>query len=1187
MSDPKSKPTTAAAKSATPTARPSRRPSASDLLKPTPPAAPATPAQAASPPDDGLGEPQETQSELVLTIRVVSARNVKGAKGDKLNSFVRVQFHDFEPKESPVYNDSPTPEYNFSVEQRFHVDETLIDMFANKKLHFTLIESLPKEKTAVLGDAHLSMYPHFLKYPPTAAITPSPTSDSASASSASTGPATGSTTDISAASAQSPTAPLSFRQTVPITYLNPRLLAPGKNEVEDPNKIPEFEVEVSISEPLIPPEVVEQGNFITLKVEDVVPVPDEWSLKEGMEKDLNSSAHSFWLYELLGLSELTTFRPLDIFQYTLNMLVPSSTTPERLVQVTNGTLTNSDSPVNLDPAAIAPQPIMLPKTPNSGSSNGGNGANGGDEKESSNGNAEDAGAGGEQKQEQPRATTGELHKVVSWGFTHVIWMPPEAVARLRGKIQNKQALEVEFVRELQPRFSHVTDTLLNKYRGRVVMDLAPLLYPRVIGLKGRWPLDVSDPPAEPTPFSAVAAAGESSAALDTVSTPKKGTKPSKEEASDENLYRRIGATLGMEMLLEKPLLDKKKLQPINKGVRDFIPRRVIPPHMQYEKRSREADEEYQFQVQDLVRRLIQEHQAAFALLDDQQRGDSESVVEMDEAQKRKRFLFHLNKSGAYFELKEHLKEAVVEIVRERFRRKSPFASKSELQLFISEVYVYLVDQMHIAINKIFHDKSHLFVDPTVSKTADFKMLKKFADAAELNYSVPIAVSYHQERLAKFEDSLQAWFDYGCFCQRTGMGDKGEECFKEILSRNSKHIPSLLAYGAVCCVNEKYEEARVYLVTAVETQPKYVLGLTMLALFYEVISEEEEAEKHMMEASNLHHSTTPPDAPSHFLMAAEFLIQCHAGKLAERALAQELILIGPRVKPYLMLSKLESQRGDFVQAEKHIRDALEVQQDDPDTWAALGHLQFIQRLWHDAQQSYETVLSLSRDPTDIALIYVRLGSIYLQNATAGTGLVGTPEAEHKVDAKFARMAKTMYLRACEKDPSSTSWLGAGKACLALGELDEAEDAFAEANVLNNRDSDVWANLALLCLRLDRFFEANQCIAQALRLGIKDPDVLRAVGNYFMNANQASPAIECFRMSLEIDPTDEPTRELMKRALNVGSQDFLSGDAGKATGGKEENEGFSKGLTDESSAKLAEARKNMEKEGRFAARGGFAM
>ena len=44
----------------------------------------------------------------------------------------------------------------------------------------------------------------------------------------------------------------------------------------------------------------------------------------------------------------------------------------------------------------------------------------------------------------------------------------------------------------------------------------------------------------------------------------------------------------------------------------------------------------------------------------------------------------------------------------------------------------------------------------------------------------------------------------------------------------------------------------------------------------------------------------------------------------------------------MLSKLESQRGDYVQAEKHIRDALDVQQDDPDTWAALGKVDRVSR-----------------------------------------------------------------------------------------------------------------------------------------------------------------------------------------------------------------------------------------------------
>ncbi|KAJ3045423.1 Cilia- and flagella-associated protein 70 [Rhizophlyctis rosea] len=1003
--------------------------------------------------------------------------------------------------------------------QPWHPGQTLIDMFANKKVHFTLIEALPKEKTAVLGDAHLSMYPHFLKYPPPRESTTTAPGGSSNTP-ASAGDIHASTADISE-SPHSTAPPLSFRQTVPITYHNPRLLAPGKGEVEDPNKVPEFDVEVCISEPLIAPEVVEQGNFITLKVEDVVPVPDEWSLKEGMEKDLNS----------------------NIFPYTLNMIVPSASAPERLVQVPNGTLINSDAPVNLDPAVTAPQPILLPKTPTPGSSNGGNASGTDEEKDQIGGAGEEGngahnGTGGgpgagaqEQKPEQPRATTGEMHKMVSWAVTHIIWMPPEAVARLREKIQTKQPMEVEFVRELQPRFSHVSDTLVNKYRGRIVMDLAPLMYPRVIGLKGRWPLDVAEPPAEPTPLGAGGGMG-STMALNEPSTPKKSGKASKDEATDQNLYRHLGSTLGMEMLLEKPLLDKKKLQPINKGVRDFIPRRVIPPHMLYEKRSREADEEYQFQVQDLVRRLVQEHQAAFALLEDQQRQDAEGVNDMDEAQKRKRFLFHLNKSGAYFELKEHLKEAVVEVVRERFRRKSPFASKSELQLFMSEVYVYLVDQMHIAINKIFHDKAQLFVDPTVSKTADFTMLKKFADSAELDHSIQIATSYHQERLAKFEDSLQAWFDYGCFCQRRGMGDKGEECFEEILSRNSKHIPSLLAYGSVCCVNEKYDEARVYLVTAVETQPKYILGLTIL----------------------------------------------------------ELILVGPRVKPYLMLSQLEIQRGDHSQAEQHIRAALEVQQDDPDAWAALGHLQYIQHSWHEAQQSYETVLSLSQDPTDIALIYVRLGSIYLQNATSSTGLVINLEAEHKADPKLARSAKTMYLRACENNPSSTSWLGAGKACIALGELEEAEDAFAEANVLNNRDSDVWANLALLCLKLDRQFEANQCIAQALRLGIKDAEILRSVGICFLNANQPSPAMECFRMSLEINPSHDPTRELLKRALNIGSQAFLGEEGGKAKDKKGAGKGSDvhpKNLTDDAMVKLADARRNMEKEGRFAARGGFAL
>jgi hypothetical protein len=59
---------------------------------------------------------------------------------------------------------------------------------------------------------------------------------------------------------------------------------------------------------------------------------------------------------------------------------------------------------------------------------------------------------------------------------------------------------------------------------------------------------------------------------------------------------------------------------------------------------------------------------------------------------------------------------------------------------------------------MFRSKDLAFVDPIVSKTADFALLKKFADQAELDYSVTVAATYHKERVAKYEDSMQAWYN---------------------------------------------------------------------------------------------------------------------------------------------------------------------------------------------------------------------------------------------------------------------------------------------------------------------------------------------------------------------------------------------------------------------------------------------
>ena len=44
--------------------------------------------------------------------------------------------------------------------------------------------------------------------------------------------------------------------------------------------------------------------------------------------------------------------------------------------------------------------------------------------------------------------------------------------------------------------------------------------------------------------------------------------------------------------------------------------------------------------------------------------------------------------------------SVIKIVREKYLNTTAFADKEKLQAFLSELYVFLIDQMHAALNKV-------------------------------------------------------------------------------------------------------------------------------------------------------------------------------------------------------------------------------------------------------------------------------------------------------------------------------------------------------------------------------------------------------------------------------------------------------------------------------------------------------
>jgi tetratricopeptide (TPR) repeat protein len=103
-------------------------------------------------------------------------------------------------------------------------------------------------------------------------------------------------------------------------------------------------------------------------------------------------------------------------------------------------------------------------------------------------------------------------------------------------------------------------------------------------------------------------------------------------------------------------------------------------------------------------------------------------------------------------------------------------------------------------------------------------------------------------------------------------------------------------------------------------------------------------------------------------------------------------------------------------------------------------------------------------------------------------------------------------------SASLFLYIGICCLRLELLADAEDAFQEANLLENRNGDIWAYLSLFILAtgsMHRIEEAEKSMAQALRLGLNNSTLLRELAISFMSIDKFVIAEELVRRSLAIE------------------------------------------------------------------------
>ncbi|KAF1668822.1 Cilia- and flagella-associated protein 70, partial [Aptenodytes patagonicus] len=640
---------------------------------------------------------------------------------------------------------------------------------------------------------------------------------------------------------------------------------------------------------------------------------------------------------------------------------------------------------------------------------------------------------------------------------------------------------------------------------------------------------------------------------------------------DGQQYVEAGTFLVMEIKLDKALVPKRLREELTRRVKQMIPPRPpLPPRTAGAKK---AVEDYHNRVTSIAVAILSEYHELFG-----KRLPDRGAIDHQTLEEQKRQLnFELNSSGKYFAFKEQLKYAVVKIVREKYLKTTAFETQEQFQAFLSELYVYLVDQMHVALNQLLSEEA---ASPAPLSRTTEEQLWLFAREAEVNKDYKLASLYHQQRVAQDQCNIQYWLDYGAFCLLLEETIKAQECFQQALSLDPHHIQSLLLCGVAAVVLQHYEEAEIFFEDACCLEPSSIIAWTLSGLFYELqnnniqaemafreakkllqaqlakersipeAAEGEGGEKHVSaacvrspspgpeeclpashgnlvlktpdpgiasckEISSQFRKSFPPlpppglyttllgflcprqglspcscfrnkkptlglmetrflAAPSPvsglsqppctiFMKAVEFLMKVNAVQFVHMALAHELLSLqgGPSCAYYLALAQTYLLKEDFSKCEECLCEAVRIDYMNPNVWAQKGHLCYLKRDFGEAKECYERTISFVEDAADMHFVYLRLGSIYLEEEEYGR-------------------AKQTYLLACKNSASCLTWLGVGIACYRLEEMVEAEDALSEANALNNTNAEAWGYLALICLQGGRQLEAEQCYKYAVKV-----------------------------------------------------------------------------------------------------------
>ena len=406
--------------------------------------------------------------------------------------------------------------------------------------------------------------------------------------------------------------------------------------------------------------------------------------------------------------------------------------------------------------------------------------------------------------------------------------------------------------------------------------------------------------------------------------------------------------------------------------------------------------------------------------------------------------------------------------------------------------MFLVKEMHKSLNATVVQDA----PPQPEKVASLKELEMAAIFAEKMDQTDKANHLWTELLARDDSSPACWRGLARTALLRNDIDRAHEALQQACSLDRADPWTMILAAMVSMKRGDLYQTKVLLSrasanpdeedqTAPESSPRNALeraiAFILLSSIYEAELNHQMTQFAALEAERVGaHFTELDQLPGRAIylrageMFAEAQLRGHAQEMLAHYMASLAVTEQMPGRALLLKSRLEaaSEGGSLETATATIMEATRVDHANPSIWAHLGHLHLKSDNLKDAKDAFIRAVTYEQSPEHPETVFIRLATILAEEGNHADAL------RH-------------YLMAAEVCPTALAWTGVGICSLRLNQLEQAEDALAEANLLDPLDAEVWGYLSLLCLQTGRKLEAEQSFKFAAKLKLHNPQLMSEI------------------------------------------------------------------------------------------------